>query len=76
MILYHISKPYQLRKGAAGARGDDTKSLKGAILDWITPKGQVLNPPIHRNVKYTRGFHHEVTGSLLCPADLDWSDEE
>lgn len=65
----------QLRKGAAGARGDDTKSLKGAILDWITPKGQSLTPPIARNVKVDRGFNHERTGALLCPTGLDWSNQ-
>ncbi|KAG1835332.1 acyl transferase domain-containing protein [Suillus subalutaceus] len=28
-----------LTKGTSGARGDDTKSLKGSVLNWITPKG-------------------------------------
>jgi len=65
-----------LRKGASGARGDDTKSLKGAVLDWITPKGQALIPPLSRNVKSDRGFNHERTGALLCPAGLDWSNQE
>jgi hypothetical protein len=23
-----------------------------------------------------RGFHHERTGALLCPAGLDWSNVE
>jgi hypothetical protein len=41
----------QIQKGASSARADDTKSLKGAVLDWITPKGQPLNPPLARNVK-------------------------
>lgn len=67
---------FKLRKGASGARGDDTKSLKGAILDWITPKGRALIPPLSRNVKIDRGFNHEVTGALLCPTHLDWSDQE
>jgi hypothetical protein len=66
----------QVRKGVSGARGDDTKSLKGAVLEWITPKGQVLNPPLARNVKLDRGFHHERTGALLCPIDLDWANQE
>ncbi|EDR01144.1 uncharacterized protein LACBIDRAFT_312466 [Laccaria bicolor S238N-H82] len=65
-----------LRRGASGARGDDTKSLKGAILEWITPKGESLNPPLARNMKLDRGFHHECTGALLCPTNLDWSDPE
>ncbi|KAG2136732.1 hypothetical protein DEU56DRAFT_871520 [Suillus clintonianus] len=66
----------ELTKGASGARGDDTKSLKGSVLDWITPKGQNLIPPLARNVKVDRGFHHERTGALLCPAGLDWSNSE
>jgi hypothetical protein len=66
----------QIQKGSSTARSDDTKSLKGAILDWITPRGQYLNPPLARNVKTDRGFHHERTGALLCPAGLDWSNTE
>ncbi|KAG2144247.1 hypothetical protein DEU56DRAFT_870396 [Suillus clintonianus] len=63
-------------KGASGVRGDDTKSLKSAILDWISPKGAAIQPPLHRNSKIDRGFNHELTGSLLCPAGLDWHDME
>lgn len=74
ICLSHISR--QLTKGASGARGDDTKSLKGSVLDWITPKGQNLIPPLARNIKVDRGFHHERTGALLCPAGLDWSNSE
>jgi hypothetical protein len=66
----------QIQKGASSARSDDTKSLKGAILDWITPRGQSLNPPLARNIKSDRGFHHERTGALLCPAGFDWSEVE
>ncbi|KAG1863918.1 hypothetical protein F4604DRAFT_1586688 [Suillus subluteus] len=61
-------------KGAAGARGDDTKTLKSAILDWISPKGEAIQPHLHRNSKLDHGFNHELTGSLLCPAGLDWHD--
>lgn len=66
----------QIGKGAAGARGDDMKTLKSAILDWISPKGEAIQPPLHRNSKIDRGFNHELTGSLLCPAGLDWSDSQ
>jgi hypothetical protein len=66
----------QIQKGTSSTRADDTKSLKGAVLDWITPKGQPLNPPLARNVKIDRGFHHERTGALLCPAGLNWSNSE
>lgn len=66
----------QIQKGVSSARSDDTKSLKGPILDWIVPAGQSLQPPLARNVKMDRGFHHERTGALLCPAGMDWSDPE
>ena len=69
----HILK---LRKGASSARGDDTKSLKGAVLEWVAPKGQSLDPPLSRNVKVDRGFNHERTGALMCPVNLNWSDLE
>lgn len=72
--VVHIGELIQ--KGSASARSDDTKSLKGAVLDWITPRGQLLNPPLARNVKADRGFFHERTGALLCPAGLDWTSTE
>jgi len=59
-----------------GARTDDTKGMKSAIIDWITPKGQSLNPHIPRNVKSGCGFYHERTGALLCLAGLDWNHSE
>ncbi|KAG1891596.1 uncharacterized protein F5891DRAFT_1131556 [Suillus fuscotomentosus] len=65
-----------LGKGASGARGDDTKTLKSAVLEWLVPRGQVVIPPLSRNIKSDRGFNHEVTGALLCPAGLDWSNIE
>jgi hypothetical protein len=72
-IWASLNRPLQIRKGASGARADDTKGLKSAVLEWITPKGQALTPPLSRNSKVDRGFHHEITGALLCPTDLDWS---
>ncbi|KIJ59508.1 hypothetical protein HYDPIDRAFT_100560 [Hydnomerulius pinastri MD-312] len=65
-----------VQKGVNGARADDMKGMKSAIIDWITPKGQSLNPHIPRNVKSGRGFNHEHTGALLCPAGLDWANNE
>ncbi|KAG1736914.1 uncharacterized protein EDB91DRAFT_1237997 [Suillus paluster] len=66
----------RIGKGAAGARGDDMKTLKSAILDWISLRGEAIQPPLHRNSKVDRGFNHELTGSLLCPTRLDWSDSQ
>ncbi|KAJ3533220.1 hypothetical protein NMY22_g7421 [Coprinellus aureogranulatus] len=66
-----------LQKGAASARSDDTKSLKSIVVDWIAPPdGEPLRPALSRNVKMDRGFNHERTGFLLCPAGMDWSDPE
>ncbi|KAF8834974.1 hypothetical protein BDN67DRAFT_1015979 [Paxillus ammoniavirescens] len=65
-----------IQKGANGVRADDTKGMKSAVINWITPKGQTLNPHIPRNVKSGRGFNHKRTGALLCPAGLNWSNSE
>ncbi|KIK32022.1 hypothetical protein CY34DRAFT_19354 [Suillus luteus UH-Slu-Lm8-n1] len=72
--LIHVGE--LLGKGASGARGDDTKTLKSAVLEWLVPRGQAVIPPLSRNIKSDRGFNHEATGALLCPAGLDWSDAE
>lgn len=64
----------KINKGATGARADDTKALKSAIIDWIAPPGGYISPPLSRNVKTDRGFFHTITGALLCPATLDWDD--
>ncbi|KAL4063283.1 hypothetical protein V8B97DRAFT_2026475 [Scleroderma yunnanense] len=65
-----------IQKGANGTRADDTKGMKGLIIDWITPKGQSLIPHIHHNVKSGCGFNHVCTGALLCPAGLNWNNLE
>jgi hypothetical protein len=50
--------------------------LKSVIIDWITPANGILVPPLQRNVKTDRGFHHPRTGELLCPVQLDWEDHK
>jgi len=66
----------QLQEGMSSARSDDTKSFKGLVLDWIVPPGQSLTPPLAHNVKMDCKYHHEHTGSLLCPAGMDWNNIE
>ncbi|KZP06774.1 hypothetical protein FIBSPDRAFT_763898, partial [Athelia psychrophila] len=56
------------------ARADDTKGLKGAVVDWITVKGQ--KSQLSRHIKSDHGFHNDRTGELLCPAAWDWKDDE
>ncbi|KAJ3494462.1 hypothetical protein NMY22_g20071 [Coprinellus aureogranulatus] len=65
-----------ITKGITSARSDDTKSLKVAVVDWITPSNEFLSPPLHRNVKSDRGFFHPRTGELLCPVNYNWSDPQ
>jgi hypothetical protein len=72
----HSQDRHKIQRGVSSARSDDTKSLKGVVIDWITPRGQFMDPPLARNIKTDRGFNHDFTGRLLCPAGLDWADQE
>ncbi|KAG6371375.1 hypothetical protein JVT61DRAFT_9587 [Boletus reticuloceps] len=65
-----------IQRGTNGARADDMKGMKCTIIDWITLKGQMLNPHIPHHAKSARGFNHKRTGALLCPAGYDWSNAE
>jgi hypothetical protein len=58
------------------SRADDTKGMKSVIIDWIMPSGQALLPPLNCRTKFECGFHHKVTGSLLCPAGVNWGNLE
>ncbi|TFK17506.1 hypothetical protein FA15DRAFT_683513 [Coprinopsis marcescibilis] len=60
-------------KGVSAARSDNTQTLKSSIIAWITPPNTLLTPPLSKNIKMDRGFYHERTGELLCPATMDWS---
>ncbi|KAH6869707.1 hypothetical protein BKA70DRAFT_1451784 [Coprinopsis sp. MPI-PUGE-AT-0042] len=63
--VYHIAA--MVSKGSANACSDDTRALKAAVVDWITPRGGVLIPPLQRNIKADRGFHHNRTGGTIMP---------
>lgn len=71
-ILHYLIQFYKLQKGAHGSRADDTKGMKGPILDWISANDPLV-PSLHRRNKSDRGFNHNKTGVLLCPAGLDWN---
>jgi hypothetical protein len=66
--------PFQLRKGAGGARGDDAANLKPVIVGWIVALFENPLPPLSPHIKSDRGFEHDITGRLLCPIDYNWSD--
>ncbi|KAF8226633.1 hypothetical protein L208DRAFT_1300992, partial [Tricholoma matsutake] len=57
-----------IQKGISSARSDNTKSLKGVVLEWISPPSIPVRPPLSWNVKTNRGYYHPTTGALLCPA--------
>ncbi|KAI5995964.1 hypothetical protein EDD15DRAFT_2365545 [Pisolithus albus] len=64
----------ELQKGADGARGDDSATLKMAIAQWLNASQPCPDPPFNLREKNERGFNHEMTGKLLCPVDYDWAD--
>ncbi|KAF6750851.1 hypothetical protein DFP72DRAFT_851379 [Ephemerocybe angulata] len=60
-------------KGAASARSDDTKSLKSAVIDWITPSdGEPLRPPLARNVKVDRGIKEQLRNKTMAIPGNHW----
>ncbi|KAI6096043.1 hypothetical protein F5141DRAFT_1012499, partial [Pisolithus sp. B1] len=65
-----------LQKGADGARGDDSATLKTAIAQWLNESQPCPDPPFTLWEKNERGFNHEITGKLLCPVDYDWANAD
>jgi hypothetical protein len=55
-VLSLLNNISQIQKGASGSHAADTKGMKGAIIEWITPEGQTLDPPLSRRYKNERGF--------------------
>ncbi|KAF7984187.1 hypothetical protein HWV62_15954 [Athelia sp. TMB] len=64
----------RLQKGVDKSRSEDTKGLKGVVIDWLVKPGESVQPPIFRNNKQERGFNHHLTGKMLCPVNWDWND--
>ncbi|KIK73736.1 hypothetical protein PAXRUDRAFT_20542 [Paxillus rubicundulus Ve08.2h10] len=62
----------QLRKGADGARGDNTASLKQDVVVWLTDLFHPIEPPLRSTTKDDRGLVHDITGKLICPAEYNW----
>ena len=73
---YIVMFDFQIQKGSSSAHADDTKSMKGPMLDWIAPKDSYLNSCIAQNNKLEQGFHYPVTRFLLCLIEYDWSNEK
>ncbi|KAF8447782.1 hypothetical protein L210DRAFT_3391365, partial [Boletus edulis BED1] len=64
----------ELKKGADGARGDDTNNLKRSVAIWLNSQTTYPTPFLAVDDKQKRGFSHDLTGSLICPVDYDWTD--
>jgi len=64
----------KLKTGADRAWADDTNRLKIAVANWLNNAQQRAEPLLKPEDKLRRGFHHDVTGRLLCPVDYDWLD--
>ncbi|KIK93658.1 hypothetical protein PAXRUDRAFT_33925 [Paxillus rubicundulus Ve08.2h10] len=47
-----------------------TKGMKGAIVGWITPKGQILNSHIHQNDPWNGFLHSGLSVSVFSHTDL------
>ncbi|KAF8525647.1 hypothetical protein JB92DRAFT_3108727 [Gautieria morchelliformis] len=67
----------ELKEGQNSARQADTNSLKYAVVDMLRlhyPDSLAL-PTLDRKTKTLGGFRNELTGELLCPTTLDWTDD-
>jgi len=86
-LLRSFSQSSKIQKGISSARSDNTKSLKGVVLDWTLlrdkatssnmPSNMPSTPkptPLLWNVKMNWGFHHPVTGALLYPPGFNYKD--
>ncbi|KAF9042127.1 hypothetical protein BJ165DRAFT_1405840 [Panaeolus papilionaceus] len=64
-----------LQQGAANGRADDVRNVREAVGNWLnltyTPKD-----PFDIKSRADRGLQNDITGSLLCPIEYDWSDEK
>ncbi|KAG1897248.1 uncharacterized protein F5891DRAFT_957482 [Suillus fuscotomentosus] len=63
---------HMLKKGADGARGDDTSKLKPLVPDWVNREWKP-DPPVDPEDKHCCGFTNDACGRLLCPTELDWN---
>jgi len=73
-IRCNLTHFHQLGKGSDMARGDDTASLKVAIIQWVQDLFGVPDQPLQAKHKAGRGLDHDQCGRLLCPIEFDWMD--
>jgi hypothetical protein len=66
----------QLKYGQDSSRSDDTSTIKKAIFEMLLEFDRGAIDLLTCKQKDNRGFNHPLTGKLLCPAKLDWDDEQ
>ncbi|KAH9854398.1 hypothetical protein C2E23DRAFT_726445 [Lenzites betulinus] len=64
-----------LLSGSNAARSDDTRSIKIAIVEWLSSELAAAGVVLHPKDKTQRGFGNPVTGRLLCPIELNYDDD-
>jgi Family of unknown function (DUF6698) len=64
-----------MKQGQDGARSDDTATLKKSIIEMLRAYDHDMSKGLDERNKANRGFNHPLTGRLLCPAKLDYTDE-
>jgi Family of unknown function (DUF6698) len=64
-----------MKQGQDGARSDDTATLKRSIIEMLRVSDHDATKGLDARTKANRGFNHPLTGRLLCPARLDYTDE-
>jgi hypothetical protein len=63
-----------MKAGQDGARSDDTSELKKEVIEMLKAIDPEGTKSLDRQFKGNRGFNHKLTGRLLCPAKLDFTD--
>ena len=67
MTLLMCDSFLKLKLGADGARVDDTNRLKTSVANWLNNVQDHPECLLKPEDKLSHGFHHAVTGWLLCP---------
>ena len=44
------------------------------IMDYLSIKISLMEPPLEQDEMDGRGFDHDLTGHFLCPIDYNWND--
>ncbi len=65
----------KLQKGANDARSDDVRRIKEELSGWLNADFSPSVPFVTKS-HIDRGLMNKITGSLLCPIEHNWDDEQ